>query len=355
MPRRSAGHVPDSERAGMQNMGTALEKSAVQGSQARRGRKTTLSSLLQAAALVLMLGVWLGAAAPSVMAQDGGAPQEATARSDAAALTLAQAPDAFDAAEDDLAGAPTDPFDGDPADDAGTIYAEDDLNDPFENVNRFFFKVNNTLDRYFLRPIAIAYRTVVPRPFRLMTRNLINNLAAPVTLANDLLQLEFKRAGVTLGRFAINSTFGFLGAADVASGLGLNGHMEDFGQTLGVYGLPEGPYLYLPFIGPAPPRDLVGGVVDVLLDATTWLGGDVVESDAVGLEWLAVGQIRFGLNIIDARSQAIDQLDEIERSSIDFYATIRSLYRQSREGAIRNGRIDFDDLPELDEFDQDLE
>ncbi|MGF1456375.1 MAG: VacJ family lipoprotein [Alphaproteobacteria bacterium] len=300
-------------------------------------------------ALAIVVSALVGSASVTARA-DGGQPAEpGTAPTTPASITLAQigVADELDRAEDAMTGAPAEDFGDD-----GRIYGEDDLNDPFENVNRFFFKVNNTLDRYFLRPIAIAYKTVIPRPFRLMTRNIINNLAAPVTLANDFLQLEFKRAGVTLGRFAINSTFGFLGAADVASGLGLERHAEDFGQTLGVYGVPEGPYLYLPFIGPAPPRDLVGGVVDVLLDPTTWLGGDIVESDAIGLEWQALGQIRFGLNILDSRSQAIEQLDELERSSIDFYATIRSLYRQSRDGAIRNGRIEFNDLPEIDEFDE---
>ncbi len=275
------------------------------------------------------------------------APAEMDATRSGAAQTLLAQADAFDAVEDAMA-------EDVPVEQGTSIYAEDDLNDPFENANRFFFKVNNTLDRYFLRPIAIAYRTVVPKPFQKVARNLINNLGSPVIFANDLLQLEFKRASVTLGRFAINSTFGFLGAADVASALGLKRHNEDFGQTLGVYGVPEGPYLYLPFIGPSPPRDLVGGIVDVLMDPTTWLGGDIIENDTLGVDWNSVG-IRFGFNIIDFRAQSIEQLDELERSSIDFYATIRSLYRQSRDGAIRNGRIDFNDLPQIDDLDDDFD
>ncbi len=274
-------------------------------------------------AFALLLGLWI---APPAQAQNE---------------------DPFDAAEAELAN----------EDDIETFededfFAEDDLNDPFENVNRFFFKVNNTLDRYFFKPIARGYRTVVPRPLQTTARNVVNNLDSPAILANDLLQAEFKRAGVTLGRLVINSTFGFFGAADVAGALGLKRHREDFGQTLAVYGVPDGPFLYLPLLGPSNPRDAIGGFVDVLFDPTNWIGGEVVTSGAVGLEWEDVGPIRFGINIIDTRAQLLDQLDELERSSVDFYATQRSLYRQSREGAIKNGRIDFNELPELDEFDE---
>ncbi len=228
-------------------------------------------------------------------------------------------------------------------------FAEDDVNDPFEGMNRFFFKVNNTLDRFLLKPVARAYRWTVPQALRNAASNIINNLGEPVTFANDLFQGEFERALNTGMRFSVNSTFGFLGAADLAQEMGMPRHTEDFGQTLGVYGVPEGPYLFLPALGPAPPRDLVGRVVDTAIDPTFWLNGHIA-SDGQGVRWQYVGVTAGAVGILDARARNIEALDEIERTSIDFYATVRSLYRQSRNGAIRNGRIDLDDLPELEEF-----
>ncbi len=244
-------------------------------------------------------------------------------------------------AEDDF----LDQFDDSP----GTA-PSDDVNDPFEGMNRFFFKTNQTLDRFLLKPVARAYDWTVPTVLQNVARSFINNLEAPVTLANDLLQGEVERAMTTTMRFAVNTTFGFLGAADVAQELGLERHTEDFGQTLGVYGVGEGPYLFLPALGPAPPRDLVGRFVDNIFNPLFWItfggiGDDWIEN-AVDSVQLTTGLV----GIVDARARNLEALDEIERTSIDFYATVRSLYRQSRDGAIRNGRIDIDDLPDIDEL-----
>ncbi len=231
-------------------------------------------------------------------------------------------------------------------------FEDDDVNDPFEDINRFFFRTNNALDKMLLKPLAMVYRSAIPGPLRNVTRNLVNNLQSPVILANDLFQLEFQRAATTTARFGINSIFGFFGAADLAGEMGLPRHSEDFGQTLGVYGVPEGPYLFLPALGPAPPRDLVGQIVDQLIDPITWLGGDVIAEGDFTLEWSNLNPIRGGLGIIDARARNIEALEDLEESSLDFYAAVRSLYRQSREGAIRNGRVDLEGLQEFEEFDE---
>lgn len=202
-------------------------------------------------------------------------------------------------------------------------------NDPLEPLNRAVYEVNRRFDRAVLRPLAVAYREVLPPPVRLGVRNLLGNLRAPVILANDLLQGEMARAGRTASRFAINSTLGLGGILDVAqSRFGLPGHSEDFGQTLAVWGVPEGHFLYMPLFGPTNSRDLLGAGVDLLLSPWTWFGqGAAVE---------ALGYARLGMTVVDGREGVLDVLDQLERTSLDPYATIRSVYRQRRAAEIAN-------------------
>ncbi|MFM9864848.1 MAG: VacJ family lipoprotein [Micropepsaceae bacterium] len=218
--------------------------------------------------------------------------------------------------------------------------AEEDTNDPLEGSNRFFFEVNQVLDDVLLRPVAIGYRAVVPDFARDGVRNFMNNLNSPVIFANDLFQGEGDRAGDTLLRFGINSTIGIGGLFDIAKELGHPYHDEDFGQTLAVWGVGEGPYFYFPLMGPSTARDFTGFVVDRGLDPLTYVNwGDD------GWEYAPVG--RTVLNVIDLRSRNIETLDDIERSSVDYYASIRSLYRQSRADSIRNGAPS-QDLPDFE-------
>ncbi len=218
--------------------------------------------------------------------------------------------------------------------------AEDDTNDPFEGSNRFFFDVNQVLDDVLLRPVAIAYRAVVPDFARDGVRNFMNNLNSPVIFANDLMQGEGDRAGTTLLRFGVNSTIGIGGLFDVAKEIGHPYHDEDFGQTLAVWGVGDGPYLYFPLMGPSSARDFTGFVVDRGLDPLTYVNwGDD------DLEYVPIA--RTVLNVIDLRSRNIETLDDIERSSVDYYASIRSLYRQSRADSIRNGAPS-QELPDFD-------
>ena len=211
-------------------------------------------------------------------------------------------------------------------------------NDPWEKTNRDIFDFDVRVDHAVARPIAKGYRTVVPEPVRDGIHNALTNLNSPVVLANDVLQGDGDKAANTAGRIVINSTVGIGGLFDVASRMGMPGHDNDFGITLGKNGVAEGSYLVLPFAGPMPPRDLLGIAVDQAFDPLTYVrfhGKDT---------WMVV---RYGIGIIDSRTSQLDAVESIERSSIDFYATTRNLYRQSRNAKINEGRAGADDLPNL--------
>ncbi len=212
-------------------------------------------------------------------------------------------------------------------------------NDPWEKTNRDVFDFDVRVDHAVARPIAKGYRAAVPEPVRDGIHNALLNLNSPVVLANDVLQGEGDKAANTFGRIVINSTVGVAGLIDVASKIGIPGHDNDFGITLGKNSIAEGSYLVLPFAGPKPPRDLLGVAVDQAFDPLTYVrfhGKDT---------WMVV---RFGIGILDARTSQLDAVETIERSSIDFYATTRNLYRQSRNAKINEGKISpTDDLTNL--------
>lgn len=208
---------------------------------------------------------------------------------------------------------------------AGDDGAYDEVNDPFEPMNRAIFSFNQFADGLLFKPLALLYRTLLPPEVQDGIGGILETLRTPVTLANDLMQGEIDRAGETVGRFAINATAGIGGFFDVAALVGLDGHYEDFGQTLAVWGSGEGMYLVLPIFGPSNPRDAIGIGVDTFLDPLTYY----VDSEPLLYRTVVRG--------INERASVIDALDEIERTSIDFYATMRSLYRQHRNDQIRNG------------------
>jgi phospholipid-binding lipoprotein MlaA len=211
-------------------------------------------------------------------------------------------------------------------------------NDPYEPTNRDIFDFNQKLDKNFARPIAVFYNSTVPEQIRDRFHYMLENLDEPVTFANDVLQGEPVRATQTLGRVTFNTTLGIGGMFDIASKMGIPPHSEDFGQTLGVWGSGEGPYWVLPLVGPSPPRDSAGRVVDIFLDPLTYARFD-------GYRTLAYA--RAGMGVLDLRARNVDTLDQIERTSVDLYATQRSLYRQYRDNEIRNGAPDMTDLPNL--------
>jgi phospholipid-binding lipoprotein MlaA len=209
-------------------------------------------------------------------------------------------------------------------------------NDPWEPTNRAVFDFDIKLDHAVARPVAEFYRDAVPEPAREGIHNALTNLNSPVVFSNDVLQGEGAKATDTFGRFMINSTVGVAGLVDVAARIGIPGHENDFGITLGKAGAAEGSYLVLPLLGPKPPRDLVGTGVDIAFDPLTY-----ITWDNSGL----YKTIRGGLGVLDSRASRLDAVDQIERSSIDFYATTRSLYRQDRAAKINTGKAPNADLP----------
>lgn len=214
-----------------------------------------------------------------------------------------------------------------------------DPGDPYEATNRQTFAFDMWLDRTFLLPTAKNYNRFVPEFGRDGVHNLLGNLDLPVTFGNDVLQGEPHRAGETALRFTINSTLGLGGLFDPATtNFKLPNHSEDFGQTLGVWGVGPDPYVMLPALGPSSPRDIAGRLGDFALDPLTWI------RFKQHIWWLG-GRMYF--KVIDARARNIDTLEGIERDSVDFYAATRSLYRQYRQNEIMNGHTDTQDLPDL--------
>ena len=204
------------------------------------------------------------------------------------------------------------------------------LNDPAEPTNRAVFAINRGIDAVILKPVATFYRDYIPKFFQDRMNDVLDNLRSPVIFVNDLLQGEIDRAIATLARFVVNSTFGLAGLNDLATAIGMEGHDEDFGQTLAVWGVPEGPYVMLPLFGPSNPRDTVGLVVDFLVDPFNVWAGNTNRDYAI--------LSRTGARGVDQRAIHMEALDDIERTSLDYYASIRSLYRQRRAEEIRNGK-----------------
>jgi phospholipid-binding lipoprotein MlaA len=219
-----------------------------------------------------------------------------------------------------------------PASDADAVADFNETNDPLEPTNRVFYAINNGLDTVILRPLAIGYRYVVPQVVRDHTHNLLSNLGTPVVLFNDMFQAKPRRAGDSLMRLVVNTTVGVGGIFDVATGWGWPAHDSDAGITLALWGLPNGPFLFLPVLGPSNPRDAVGFGTDVALDPLTWIGNG---STVTALDWT-----RYGVSAIDTRERVLDDLDKIKAQALDPYATIRSLSRQHRQSQIDDARND---------------
>jgi phospholipid-binding lipoprotein MlaA len=184
----------------------------------------------------------------------------------------------------------------------------------------------------------VFYNHAVPEFARDGVHNFLTNLNGPIVIGNSVLQGDAENATRTLARVTINSTVGLAGLIDVAAKIGLPLRDEDFGQTLGVWGFDEGPYLVLPGLGPSNPRDTMGTVGDVFMDPLTYAQWN-------GKIWYDIG--REGFELVDLRARNVETLDQIERTSVDLYATTRSLYRQHRNSEIRNGAADTDNLPNL--------
>lgn len=233
-----------------------------------------------------------------------------------------------------------------PADDKEAVAAYNEANDPLEPLNRYFFEVNRAIDQLLLRPVAEIYRGTLPEGARNSVRSVVNNLETPGIFVHDVLQGEVERASESFARFTTNSFYGVGGLNDVAAGddpknpdSGIPFHSEDTGQTLAVWGVGPGPYLMIPLIGPSNVRDALGRAVNFYINPINYV---VADQHRTGFS-LA----RTVVHGIDTRSRNIESFDEIERGSIDFYATVRSLYRQYRQSEIANGRGPDNPLPEM--------
>ncbi len=217
-----------------------------------------------------------------------------------------------------------------PASDPEALADYKATNDRFEPTNRVFFTVNDKLLTYVLTPVARGYNTI-PAPLRGGIHNVLNNFGAPVQFANDVLETKPRRAGDTFMRFLINSTAGIGGVFDVAKHVGYPDHSAEGATTLALWGIPAGPYLYLPLFGPSGVRDGIGRGTDTLVNPYTWVTFNGVNH---------LEDIAFGLSAVDELAPHIDDLKKINEQALDPYATQRSLYRQLRQADVDQVRND---------------
>lgn len=207
--------------------------------------------------------------------------------------------------------------------------------DPLEATNRGVLAFNRQIDKWILDPVTEAYQFVVPKPARNAIARFFLNLGSTKTLVNDCLQLEWEDAGITAGRLVINTSLGAVGLFDVAESLGMPGHESDFGQTLALAGTPSGPYLLLPVLGPSNVRDGFGVMVDGFFQPTNYILGPMnLTFGPVIMQSPGAILIYGGSSGLTLRDRNFARLKDLESSSVDYYAAMRSGYYQDRVGHI---------------------
>ncbi len=222
---------------------------------------------------------------------------------------------------------------------ADTLGVEEDvydtnIPDPWEPMNRVFFTLNEVLNGAFLDPVTILYKEITPNVLQTGARNVLSNLWTPVYVINNLLQGKVEEAGVNLASFICNTLFGFFGVYDVASDVGLENNKEDFGHTLSTWGMHTGPYLVLPIIGPSSFRDAIGFGADFFFDLT---------ATVIKHNWHAdYSYGRDGAAFLSSKADTLRLLGSLRETSVDWYATMRSLYAQSRRGKVHDGHRNYD-------------
>jgi phospholipid-binding lipoprotein MlaA len=217
-----------------------------------------------------------------------------------------------------------------PPSDPAARAAFERTNDPLEPLNRKTFALNEFIDWAVFRPAAKTYVFLLPEDARAAIHHVLDNMKEPTLFFNNLLQGEIKRAAITAGRFVVNSTVGFAGMVDVMTLSGVERQNADFGQTLFVWGVPSGPYLILPILGPTNPRDAVGSAVDSYADPATIL------ANQYGVTELTTS--RFIIGGVEERASILDLFDQLQKNSVDFYAELRSLSQQHRDAELRHGK-----------------
>tara|TARA_B100000029_G_scaffold59668_1_gene53682 strand:+ start:958 stop:1743 length:786 start_codon:yes stop_codon:yes gene_type:complete len=220
-----------------------------------------------------------------------------------------------------------------------------EVKDCFEQINRGIFAFNQALDQLIVEPIAKGYR-YLPSPIRSGTSNFISNLSLVVTIPNNVLQGDIGMAGKNSARFVVNTTVGILGVFDPASKIGLNDYeKEDYGQTLASWGMGEGCYLVLPVLGPSTARDTLGSLAN-------YFGGDAWYNITVNNDTHYVSDFDYyasvGTSGVDFRAKNLESWDNLEKNSIDFYASVKSLYLQDRRKRIANSNETIETLDDSD-------
>ncbi|NLF24272.1 MAG: VacJ family lipoprotein [Deltaproteobacteria bacterium] len=234
---------------------------------------------------------------------------------------------------------------------------EKQIYDPIQGINRGIFWFNDKLDVYLAEPVARGYDDVVPTRVQLGIDNFFKNLQFPAFFVSDLVQLKFKQALSDTGRFLINSTVGLGGLMDIAKDAGLERHKEDFGVALAYWGVPSGPYLMLPILGPSNLRDATGLLVDLVLDPVFWIANwtDLKPGEEVALA-MGLKTIQF----VNTRAGMLEAMESAKESSLDYYLFVQSAYDQYREGIVRQARSgkqggdSRDSLSDGDPLDDDL-
>lgn len=239
-------------------------------------------------------------------------------------------------------------FIGSCASNSEPIYVGDiEVNDSYESYNRSVFAFNDAVSDAVVHPIVKGYRTVVPSPARTGVRNVLRTLKSPVTFGNQVLQGDMEGAGNVLKRTVINVLVGVGGLFDVAGYEGIEYEPEDFGQTLAVWGVDHGPYIVVPLLGPSSLRDYTGYFVDGFADPLRWYLFNIGEE---GLYYTKIG-----MEYLDLRESLIDVLEELETSSVDYYAATRSIYYQRRQALIEDrARKGASAAPEFPDYDDDF-
>jgi len=219
------------------------------------------------------------------------------------------------------------------------------VKDCFESINRASFSLNEGLDQIIFKPVAKAYR-VLPSSVRTGTSNVLVNLSSLVTIPNNILQGDLKKAGINVGRFVVNTTVGILGIFDVAEKMNFPEYeKEDYGQTLGAWGVGPGCYVVLPVLGPSTVRDTAGSFINIL-------GGDPYYNASThgNNEYLTTSQYMTTkiLTGVDFRAKNLETIDNLKKNSLDFYASVKSLYLQDRQRKIANANATIEVLYEGD-------
>lgn len=230
----------------------------------------------------------------------------------------------------------------------------EEISDPAEDINRGVFWFNDKLDVNVLEPVARGYNWLLPKPIKKGVGNFFENLQYPAYLVSDTIQGKFDQVGLHTKRFLINTTIGVLGLIDIAKEFGYEKHVEDFGVALAYHGVPAGPYLVLPIIGPSNVRDGVGLAVDSLLNPLTWLTFTNMSS---AHQW-AIQLGARGLSLVHTRAGLIQAIETGKESSMDYYLFVQGAYYQYRHGLLTDGKDDeesdeeeFDSTKEVDKED----